>query len=114
MKKLICVHTDTCLPGYFSGDSRPWLTIPVYKGMTLKQIKEDLHSEINMNAVGGNIRLYDMDQNDLDRWYKRTHAAINRIRPEKRGQRRFFMDLEESDENDEFSDQVQAYFVFIE
>lgn len=114
MTKLICIHTDTCLPDYFSGDARPWVTIPVFKGMTLKQIKADLHSEINQDAVGGDIQLYDMDQKELDSWYRRSHAAINRIKPEIKNTRRFFMNLEDTDKNDDFSDNVQAYFVFIE
>ena len=40
MFKLECVLTDVCLPDYFSNDSRPWVTIPVFKGMTLKEIAE--------------------------------------------------------------------------
>ena len=37
------------------------------------------------------------------------HAAVNRIKPNKKGQRRFFTDLEEQDED---SESVYAYFVF--
>lgn len=113
MSKLECVLTDVCLPDYFSGDSRPWLTIPVYKGMTLKEIKTQLHSEINHDAIGGNAQIWDMSQKESDRWYRRAHAAINRIKPTKKRQRKFFNDLEESNQ-DEFEDTVQAFFVFIE
>lgn len=114
MTKLSCINTDVCLPDYFSGDSRPWITIPIYRGMTLKQIKDSLHSEIDQDAVGGNINLYDMNDRDLESWYSRSHAAINRIKPEIKNTRRFFMNLEDTDKNDEFSDSVHAYFVFIE
>ena len=110
MSKLECVLTDICLPDYFSGESRPWVPISVYKGMTLKEIKIQLHSQINHDAVGGNAWIWDIES---DRWYRRAHAAINRIKPTKKGQRKFFNDLEESSQN-EYEDTVQAFFVFIE
>ena len=113
MSKLECVLTDVCLPDYFSGDYRPWVTVPVFKGMTLKEIKIRLHSEINQDAVGGNAQIWDMSQKESDRWYRRTHAAINRIKPAKKGQRKFFNDLEESSQNEFDDTTVQAFFVFI-
>lgn len=110
---LECCHVDTCLPDYWRGDSRAHLSIIAYPGMTLKEIKSALHSELNQGAIGGNDpRTWD-DSGDVgDVWYKRAHAAINAIKPANKGQRRFFTDIEQQDEDADFS--VYAYFVFVE
>lgn len=113
-KKLECIHADTCLPDYWGGHHLPHVQIIVSKGMTLKAIKEELHSELNQGAVAGNNPIvYDDSGEDGDRWYRRAHAAVNRIKPTNKGQRRFFLDLEESDD-DEFGELVYAFFVFRE
>lgn len=110
---LECCHVDTCLPDYWRGDSRAHLSIPVYPGMTLKEIKSALRSELNQGAIGGNDPRTRDDSGDVgDVWYKRAHAAINAIKPANKGQRRFFTHLEEQDEDADFS--VYAYFVFVE
>jgi hypothetical protein len=38
---------DTCLPDYFTGYHMPVVAIPVYNGMTNKDIAEAIQSEIN-------------------------------------------------------------------
>lgn len=109
--KLECVHTDTCLPDYFSGDARPWVCIPVRKSLSLKSIKQDLHSEINQGAIGGNNPLTRDDSGpEGDKWFKAAHAAINRMKPAVKGQKTFFKDAEDPPED---GDCVMAYFVFV-
>lgn len=110
--KLECVHIDTCLSDYFGGDARPHVQIPVYKGMSFKAIKADIHSELNQGAVGGNDSVvWDDSGDDGDRWYKKAHAAVNRMKPAVKGQRSFFNDLEEQTDD---SESVYAYFIFVE
>jgi hypothetical protein len=80
--------------------------------MTLKEIKEALHSELNQGAIAGNEPLTFEDSGpDGDKWFKAAHAAVNKIRPARKGQRIFFTDLEEQDED---SESVCAFFVFDE
>ena len=121
--KLECCHADTCLPDYWSGHHKAHLQIPVYKGMSLKDIKLSLMDELRQGAVMGNDKYaellsWDMvkpeDEKLADQVTKAAYAAIKRIMPSKKGQRRFFTDLDEIDEDDDCSEMVYAYFVFIE
>lgn len=120
--KLKCSHVDTCLPCYWSGHHLPYVQIPVDRGMTLKEIKSRISEELRMGYVMGSdkdARLLSADivnPEDEKQAYKLTkaaYAAVNRIKPSKKGQRKFFINLEKSDENDG-SDSIYAYFVFIE
>lgn len=116
----IC-HVDTCLPGYWSGHHLPHVQIPVFKGMTLKQIKEYICNELRWGYVMGNddnARLLSADivrpgEDQLtDRVTRAAYAAVNRMKPTKKGRRKFFTDLEEEEAED--SESVYAYFVFVE
>lgn len=109
MTKLECIHVDTCLPDYWSGHHLPHVQIAVWRGMTLKEIKRSLLSELYQSAVAG----ADYDYDD-EKWHKRAVAAVNRIRPAKKGQRRFFLELEETTVDDDCYDSVYAFFVFVE
>jgi len=112
-RKLECVHVDTCLSSFWSGHHLPHIQIPVYRGMTVKALKEELHSELDQGAVAGSNPIVQDDSGEAgDRWYKKAHAAVNRIRPAVKGTRRLFLDLEESDED--YYESVYAFFVFIE
>lgn len=119
--KLTCEHVDTCLPDYWSGHHLPHVQIPVHKGMTLKAIKRDILSELAQGAVMGNndtAFLLSADyvgperEADAIKATKAAYAAVNRIKPETKGQRRFFTDLEEGSDDDCAT--VYAYFVFTE
>jgi len=48
-----------------------------------------------------------------DKATKAAYAAVNRLKPARKGQRRFFLDLPKETESDEDST-VYAYFVFVE
>ena len=118
--KLECSHVDTCLPDYWSGHRLPHVQIPVYPGMTLKEIKQAIRDELRQGAVMGNTenaRLLSADlvrpdeENRADLVTRAAYAAVNRIKPARKGQRRFFTDVEPGDE---WSDTVYAYFVFVE
>lgn len=107
--KLEIHHTDTCLPGYFSGDARPWLCVPVTNRTSCTSLRNDLHSELSQGAIGGNDPITRDDSGlEGDKWFKAAHAAINRCI---KGARRPFATLEDETEDCE---SVYAYFVFVE
>ena len=119
--KLDCYLMDVCLPDYFQGETRAHIQIPVYHGMSLRQIKIDLLDELKQGYVNGTndlAWLLSADYvgpdraKDAEKVFKAAMAAINRMKPEKKGQRAFFKDLEKN--LDEDCDSVYAYFVFIE
>lgn len=114
--KLECIHADTCLPDYWGGHHLAHVQIPVWRGMTLKAIKESIRDELRMGAVCGSDEIagllsddYGNDEKLADYVTRAAYAAVNRIKPARKGQRRFFTDLEEQDE---YSESVYAYFVF--
>lgn len=110
--KLECIHADTCLPDYWGGHHLAYVQIPVWPGMSLKDIKRSLHSELNQGAIGGNEPLTcDNSGTEGDKWFRKAHAAVNRIQPAKKGQRRFFTDAEQTEDDDQ---SVFAFFVFRE
>lgn len=120
--KLEIAHVDTCLSCYWSGHHKAHIQIPVWYGMTFKQIKDSIREEIRMGAVAGNDDLAfllssdfvgEEREKDADKATKAVYAAINRMKPAKKGQRRFFLDLEKEipDDCDEY---VSAFFVIQE
>ena len=120
MIKFECCHADTCLSGYWSGHHLPHVQIPVYRGMTLAQVKSALHSEINEYVSGaGELACafdYDLstDKEYTDQLHKAAHAAVNRMRLADKRKRKLFMDLEEStDDDDDCGESVYAFFVFV-
>lgn len=112
--QLECVHADTCLPGYWGGHHLAWVCIPIYKALSLAEIKSAIHSELNQGAIGGSDKRTRDDSGEIgDTWFYRAHAAVNRIKPSKKGQILFFADVE-TPNDDECEECVYAYFVFRE
>lgn len=105
---LECVHVDTCLSCYWGGHHLPHCQIPVYPGITLKEIKRSLLSEVSEGAIAG-----EWGYNTLENtaYLNKLRAAIRRIKPAKKGQRTFFKDIEEGGES---SETVYAFFIFKE
>lgn len=107
--KFECCHVDTCLSGYWSGHHLPHVQIPVWRGMSLKQIKEEISNELKFGYVMGNddnARLLSSDmvrpgeEQLSDKVTRAAYAAINRMKPAKKGQRKFFTDLEEEEDSE--------------
>ena len=124
MIKFECCHADTCLPDYWSGHHLPHVQIPVYRGMTLKDVKSALRSELSQGAVMGstdNARMLSADMvredevKQADRVTRAAYAAVNRMRLADKRKRKLFMDLEEStdDDDDDCGESVYAFFVFV-
>lgn len=119
MKLELC-HADTCLPDYWGGHHRAHVQIAVWPGMTMKDIKEAIKSELSQGAVAGSDDLAFLlstdyvgpeREKDADRATRAAYAAVNRMRPAKKGQRRFFTDIELPP--DDCLDSVYAFFVFM-
>ena len=116
MIKLNIKHCSTCLPCYFGGHHLAWICVPVHDKMTFKELRTNLHSELNQGAIGGSEPLSQDDSGiEGDKWFKAAHAAINRdIKQAIKGNRFPFkgvlgQNLECGDEPE-----VYAYFVFDE
>jgi len=123
MIKFECHHVDTCLSDYWSGHHLPHVQIPVYRGMSLKDVKSAIRSELSQGAVMGstdNARLLSDDMvgedevKQADRVTRAAYAAVNRMSLADHRKRKIFMDLEECDENNDCCDSVYAFFVFVE
>lgn len=119
--KIECCHVDTCLSYYWSGHHLPHVQIPVYRGMTIGQVKSAIRSELSQGAVMGstdNARLLSDDMvgedevKHADRVTRAAYAAVNRMGLNDPRKRKLFMELEESEEND-YCDSIYAFFVFV-
>lgn len=119
--KLECCHADTCLPDYWSGHHLPHVQILVHHGMSMREIKRAILQEIAQGYVMGSsddarLLSYDFvtDEKRADALTKAAYAAVRRMKPAKKGQRKFFTELEKETIADDGSDGVYAFFVFVE
>ena len=120
--KLECAHADTCLADYLSGHHLPHVQIAVWNGMTMRQLKQAIRDELRQGAVMGSTdeaRLLSADmvapeeEKRADRLTRAAYAAVNRLKPAKKGARRLFKDLEKTPD-DYDGESVYAFFVFVE
>jgi len=111
-------HAETCLPDYWSGHHLPHVQIPVNHMTTMQDVKEAIRSEIAQGYIMGNCDAARLLSDDMVRpeeealanaFTRAAYAAINKMRPSKKGTRRVFRDLE-PDTGEEW-DSVYAYFV---
>lgn len=121
--RLECIHADTCLPSYWSGHHYPHVQIAALSGMSGKDIRDAIKSELSQGAVMGNSHnamllasdyVGPENAKEAEQIFKAAIAAVNRMRPATKGKRKFFTDLEPLDDNADGSDSVYAYFVFVE
>lgn len=122
MSKFEWIHVDTCIPDYWPGFHKTHVQIPVYHGITLKSIKESIREELRIGCVMGNDdyarwlsldMIHPEEEKDADWITKKAYAAVNRIKPAKKGQRRFFTNLEKLPDDYE-GDTVCAFFALCE
>jgi len=117
--KLECVHADTCLSDYWGGHHLPHVSVPVWRGMTIGQLRDALRSELRQGAVCGSTddaRLLSADmvkpdeEKRADALTRAAYAAINRdVKMRKPGARHPFRDLDEESDEDA---SMYAFFVF--
>lgn len=120
--KLECVLADVCLPSYWSGHHRPHVQVPVYRGMPLKALREAIRDELRQGAVAGSSDDAHLlsdgwvrpdEEKRADQLTRAAYAAVNRMRPARKGAKTLFRDLEDQPQ-DECSESVYAFFVFVE
>ena len=121
--KLNCLHADTCLPDYWGGHHLPHIGVPVFRSMTIGQLRDALRDELRQGAVCGSTddaRLLSADlvrpdeEKRADALTRAAYAAIARdVRMRKPGPRRPFADLDPSTDDGD-GESVYAYFVFKE
>ena len=90
---------DICLPDYFAGSSEIVLQIPIYKAMTLEEIKEALQDELHCS-----IEMYE----DRATWAELS-AAIEALTTGEDPDYRYFKEVPKPRQQDEWA--VNAYFV---
>ena len=111
MNRLELCHVDTCLPDYWGGHHLPHMQVPIPPGgITIKELKESLKSELNQDAIAGS----ELDVIESEEFHKKAMAAINRIQPAVKGQRKVFTDIEGPTDGWDCGDTVCAFFVFVE
>ena len=116
--KLTASHADTCLPSFWGGHHLPHIQVTVHKGMSLGELKADLKSEL----VNGCVMGADAPADDNEEWFTAAKEAIDQIEAHesapnpgnKPDDATLFNDLEEVDEDDDGSESVYAFFVFME
>ena len=90
---------DICLPDYFAGSSEIVLQIPIYKAMTLEEIKEALQAKLNYNWEHYE---YYCSPELLD-------SAIEALTTGEASDYRYFKEVPKPRQQDEWA--VNAYFV---
>lgn len=117
--KVSIAHADTCLIDFWSGHHMPHVMIPAYP-QSFASVRRAIVNEIRMGAVMGSdvdARLLSADmvrpeeEARADKLTRKVYAAINRdIKPERKGDRLAFRDVEEPNDCEE---SVYAYFVIV-
>lgn len=72
--KVTAMYADVCLPDYWGGHFLPHISVPVYNGMTLGELKAQLKSEINQDAVAGAYEV-----TERDGWHEAARKAIDAL-----------------------------------
>lgn len=110
-----CALADVCTSQYWGGHYLPHVGIVVHKNMTLQEIKDGIKSEINADAVikldeklhgGTNYEL-------TEEGYEALKKAVDGIEL-KDGAEFAFTDIEDPSDDDDSSELVMAWFVFVE
>jgi len=110
-------HAETSLPDYWRGHHLPHVAVPVWRGMTLTALKQAIRHELRQGYVSGSCDAARVLQADYmapaeeavaDALTRAAYAAVNRIKPARKGQRKLFTDLDDATEE---GPDVYAYFV---
>ena len=111
---------DVCLPDYWQGSEKAHISVPVWRGMTVKQVRDALEREIKCGFVMGTSKDaqllsadYIADAADVVRADMLTvavHKAIQGLKSSdlSGSHGRCFQNLEKQTEDDE---NVMAYFL---
>ena len=112
-----CLHVDTCLPCFWGGHHLPHVQISVWRGMTIRDVRQAILAELSQGYTMGSTEEARLLQADVVEpiedalaklIYEKAIAAVKALRAAP-GKRRLFTDLEPQEDGDE---SVYAYFVF--
>lgn len=120
--KFEIVHVDTCLSGYWGGHHTAHVSIPVWNGMSLADVKSSILDEIIHGCVCGSDRTAyllvgfdDVDGEEVEEVYAAVRKAVDAmqaadgVNPD-----HLFNDLDVLDDDEVYDDPVQAYFLIVE
>ena len=109
--KIICAHADTCPPDYWGGHHLPHVAVPVSRDTTFADLRAAIIDELRMGAVAGADATPE-NTYENDEWYDAACEAVERdVQPRDPSVQYPFRDLDSSEDED--SESVYAYFVFI-
>lgn len=120
--KFEIVHVDTCLSGFWGGHHKAHVSIPVWNGMSLADVKSSILNEIIQGCVSGSDRTVDLlatfegvDSEEVVEAYAAVKKAVDAmqvadgVNPD-----HLFNDLDVLDDDEVYDDPVQAYFLIVE
>ena len=108
---LTCVFVDVCLPDYWGGHQLPYVAVPVNRHTTFADLRAAIINELRAGAVAGADATPEATYEN-DEWYDAACEAVYRdVQPRDPSVQYPFPDLDASDDED--SESVYAYFVFI-
>lgn len=115
--KFEIVHVDTCLPSFWGGHREAHVSIPVWNGMSLADVKSSILDAINHGCVCGSDRTVDLlvtfegvDSEEAAAAYAAVRKAVDAmqvadgVNPD-----HLFNDLDVLDDDDGCD--VYAYFI---
>lgn len=106
---LNCVFVDACLPDYWGGHHEPHISVPVYKGMPLIDLKEELTRELCHGCVCGSG---DQSIYESEAWHNAALQSIQEVSLINPLAKTCFNDLDASTLAPDNDVCVQAYFIF--
>lgn len=80
--KLACDLIDLTSMDYWLGSDLPYVQVAVDRDTTLKELRQQLHEELDYGAVVGLDRWTDDTDNkntSTARWFRQARAAVNRL-----------------------------------
>lgn len=111
--QLQCLYADTCLSDYWGGHHLAHVCFPARNGMTIDEVRQALHSELDQGAIAGADKRAQDNHPEHEDWLAAAHAAVDRdVNLADPAKPHLFADLAPDDDAGDNPNDVQAYFVF--
>lgn len=106
------VHADTCLSDYWGGHHLPHVAVPVDGATTVKEALDGVRSELNQGAVAGSL---DWEVVESEEFHAACMQAVQELLEMNVDilNQTAFPSLEILDDDDDCSESVMAFFVFV-
>lgn len=107
--KYSLVHVDTCLSDYWGGHPLHHVSIPVDGATTVKEVYDQIRSELNQGAIAGS---FDWETVELEEFHIACMKAVQELEQSNTDilNKAAFPYLEPFDDSGE---SVMAFFVFV-